>query len=126
MRRLIPLAILLALPACRDYDRYHYVASEKGLMPADSFAKYGTDQAISMAIGREFAKAHSGDTPADFAKQADAAVAYAKKFSQVTTIKADTLGYRLVVTFNDGWTNQITPVTDGKDPDQTVGLPKGS
>jgi hypothetical protein len=126
MRRLILLSMLLALAACRDYDRYGYVASQKGLMPADDYARYGTDQAISMAIGREYAKAHSGIKPADLAKQADAAIAYAKKFAQVTSVVPDTLGYRLVVTFTDGWVTQVTPVTDGKSGDETANLPKGS
>ena len=124
MRRLIPLALLLALPACRDYDRYGYVASEKGLMAPDQYAKYGPDQAISMAIGREFAKGYAGRTPEGFAKQAGAALAYAHKFSQVKEISADTLGNRLVVTFADGWTTQVTPITDGKSGDETANLPK--
>jgi hypothetical protein len=125
MRRLVPLALLLVFAACRDYDRYQYVAGQKGLIAPDEYAKYGPDQAISMAIGREFAKAHSTDDPAGFAKQADAALAYAKKFTQVAKITADTLGFRLVVTFADGWTTQVTPVADGKSGDETTNLPKG-
>jgi hypothetical protein len=125
MRRLIPITLLLALVACRDYDRYGYVSSQKGLMSADEYAKYGPDQAIAMAIGREFGKGYAGRTPEGFAKQADAALTYAKKFAQVKGVAADTLGYRLVVTFADGWVTQVTPITDGKRGDETANLPKG-
>jgi len=124
MRRLVLVPLLLALAACPSYDRYKYVSSQKGLMSPDQFARYGPDQAIAMAIGREFGHAHSGDSPADFARQAGVALDYAKKFPQVKSIAADTLGYRLVVTFTDGWTTQVTPITDGKRGDQTSDLPK--
>jgi len=30
-----------------------------------------------------------------------------------------------VITFADGWTSQVTPITDGKSGDDTPGLPKG-
>ncbi len=40
-------------------------------------------------------------------------------------VAADTLGYRLVVTFADGWVTQVTPITDGKRGDETANLPKG-
>lgn len=125
MRRLIPITLLLAIVACRDYDRYGYVSSQKGLMSADEYAKYGPDQAIAMAIGREFGTGYAGRTPEGFAKQADAALTYARKFAQVKGVAADTLGYRLVVTFADGWVTQVTPITDGKRGDETANLPKG-
>lgn len=125
MRRLIPITLLLALVACRDYDRYGYVSSQKGLMSADEYARYGPDQAIAMAIGREFGKGYAGRTPEGFAKQANTALMYARKFAQVKGVAADTLGYRLVVTFADGWVTQVTPITDGKRGDETANLPKG-
>jgi hypothetical protein len=125
MRRLLPFSLLFVLAACPSYDRYGYVTSQKGLLPADEYAKYGPDQAIAMAIGREFAKGYAGRDSAGFAKQADFALAYAKKFPQVAKITADTLGHRLVVTFADGWTTQVTPITDGKRGDATTNLPKG-
>jgi hypothetical protein len=126
MRRVIPwILVAAALTACPSYDRYQYVSSEKGLISPDAYAKFGPDQAIAMAIGREFGKAYAGRDSADFAKQAGAAVEYAHKFSQVKGVVADTLGYRLAVTFTDGWTTQVTPSTDGKRGDETVGLPKG-
>lgn len=124
MRRLVPIVLALTLAACPSYDRYPYVSSGKGLMPPDEYAKYGPEQAIAVAIGREFGKAHSGESAADYGKQADAAMAYAKKFPQVKTVTADSLGYRLVVTFQGGWTTQVVPIADGKSGDETAGLPK--
>jgi hypothetical protein len=125
MRRLLPvLALTLGVAACPTYDRYKYVASEDGLLSADAYAKYGPEQAISMAVGREFGKAHSDATPAGFAAQADAALAYAKKFPEIKSIVPDTLGYRLTVTFASGWVSQVTPISDGKSGDETAGLPK--
>lgn len=126
MRRLVPISLVIMLAACPSYDRYGYVASQKGLMAADDYARYGPEQAISVAIGREFAKASGAHDLAGFAKQADAALAYAKKFSQVKSITADTLGHRLVVTFTDGWATQVSPITDGKSGDETANLPKGN
>lgn len=125
MRRLLPLSLLFLLAACPSYDRYEYVSSQKGLMSADDYAKYGPEQAISMAIGREFGKAYTTRDSMGFRKQADAALTYAKKFPQVEGVTADTLGHRLVVTFADGWVTQVTPITDGKSGDETVNLPKG-
>ena len=125
MRRLVPLlALTLGIAACPTYDRYKYVAGQDGLMSADEFAKYGAEQAISVAVGREFGKAHGAETPEGFAKQADAAVAYARKFSDIKSIAADTLGHRLTVIFASGWSSQVTPITDGKSGDETAGLPK--
>lgn len=123
MRRLALAAAVLSLTACPTYDSYKYVASEKGLMAPDEFAKYGPDQAIAVAIGREFGTAYAGRDTLSLAKQADAAVAYGKGFAQVQGIVADTLGHRLVVTFADGWSAQVTPITDGKRGADTPGLP---
>ncbi|HEX3927853.1 MAG TPA: hypothetical protein VHW65_07640 [Gemmatimonadales bacterium] len=124
MRRLVPLCLLLLAAACRPYERYGYVTSERGLMEADKFASYGPDQASAVAIGREYGKGFAGLNPTAYARQADAAVTYARKMPQVRTIVVDTLGHRLVVTFASGWTAQITPIMDGKSGDETPGLPK--
>ncbi len=124
MRRLVPSALLLlAAAGCRPYQSYGYVTSEHGLLPADQFASYGPDQATAVAIGRAFGKAYAGLDPAGYAKQAAAAISYARKFPSVDSISADTLGHRLVVKFASGWTAQITPIMDGETPDQTPGLP---
>lgn len=125
MRRYLPVVCLVLLAACPQYDRYGFVSTEKGLLPGDEYAKYGPEQAISVAIGREFGQAYHGRDSADYIRQADAAVAYAKKFPAVKNVVADPIGYRLVVTFADGWSSQINPITDGKNPDATVNLPKG-
>ena len=124
MRRYAPLALVALLAACPTYDSYKYAAGQDGLMSADDYAAYGPEQAIAMAVGREFGKGEAGSTPDGFAKQADAALTYAKKFPQIKTITADTLGHRLVLTFADGWSTQVTPITDGKSGDETKGLPK--
>ena len=124
MRRLTAFSLVLLLAACPSYDRYSYVASQKGLLAADDYAKYGPDQAIAVAVGREFAKGFAGKTPEGFAQQADAALSYARKFPQLKGVTADTLGHRLVLTFVDGWTTQVTPITDGKTGDATANLPK--
>ena len=126
MRRLAPLTLMLVLAACPSYDRYGYVTSEKGLMQPDIYAKYGPDQAIAVAVGREFAKGFAGNNAEGFAKQADAALSYAKKFPQLKGVAADTLGHRLVLTFTDGWVTQVTPITDGKRGDETANLPKAN
>ena len=125
MRRLIPFSLLVVLTACPSYDRYGYVSSEKGMMNPDDYAKFGSDQAIAVAVGREFAKGYVNNTLDGYGKQAEAAMAYARKFSQLKSITADTLGHRLVLTFADGWTAQVTPLTDGKRGDDTPNLPKG-
>jgi hypothetical protein len=115
MRRLVPLALLALTTACPTYDRLPYVSSDDGLMAADEWAKYGPEQAIAVAIGREFAD-----------DDAARAIAYSKKFPQVTGIEADSLGHRLVVTFASKWSTMVTPLTDGKRGDETVGLPAGT
>ena len=125
MRRMLPLIAIVGLAACPSYDRYGYVTSQKGLLAPDEYAKYGPDQAIAVAVGREFARGFAGKSADDFAKQADAALGYARKFPQLSKATADTLGHRLVLTFADGWTTQVTPITDGKSGDETANLPKG-
>lgn len=113
MRRLVPLALIALLAACPSYDPTPYLSSQDGLMNADEWAKYGPQQAIAVAVGRKFADAK----PA-------AAVEYAKTFPQVASVEADSLGNRLVLTFSNNWTAQVTPITDGKSADETPGLPK--
>lgn len=113
MRRLALLAVLFTAVACRTYDSGKYVAEQDGLMPADDFAKYGPEQATATAIGREFARAG-----------ADSAEAYAKASKLVTAVGVDSAGHRLVITFASGWVAQVNPITDGKAPAETPGLPK--
>jgi len=54
-------ALLLGATACRTYEAYPKLASQKGLVPADQFAAYGREQAEAVAIGRELAVAHHGE-----------------------------------------------------------------
>lgn len=112
MRRFTPIALVALLAACPTYDAAKYVRDQDGLMSADEYAKYGPEQAIAMAIGREFAQDGG----------AAGAVEYAKKFPTVKTIEVDSLGNRLVVHFVGGWRTQVTPITDGKRGDDTAGL----
>lgn len=125
MRRFVLAAAVLLLTACPTYDSYKYVASEKGLMSADDFARYGPDQAVAIAVGREFGAAYSGRDSASLAQQVETAASYARGFASVREVVADTLGHRLVVTFADGWAAQVTPITDGKRGADTPGLPSG-
>ena len=37
----------------------------------------------------------------------------------------DTIGYRLTVTFKNGWRAAVVPIADGKAPEATPNLPGG-
>ncbi|HET7599860.1 MAG TPA: hypothetical protein VFK09_06185 [Gemmatimonadales bacterium] len=125
-RTLAAAALVLALGACRDYRYYPKLSSEKGLVPADQWAMYGREEAQAVAIGREFAQAKQGSSPADFAKQTAAAAAYARTMPDVRDVKADTLGHWLTVTFKSGWRLGIDPIDDGKRGAETPNLPPGA
>ena len=112
MRRLVPLLLVATLAACPSYDMKPYVSSQDGLMNADEWAKYGPEQAMAVAIGREYGQ-HDAAT----------AAAYGKKFAPVDSISVDSLGNRLVVHFKDGWAAQVNPIDDGKAGAETAGLP---
>jgi len=111
------VASVVLLGACRDYNSQRHVANQQGLIPADQFARYGREQAIVMAIGREFARPYNSGPEA----QAEVAIAYARnRFGKdITDISADPLGNRLVVTFKSGWRTAIVPINDGKTGDET-------
>lgn len=111
MRRLVPLLLVATLAACPSYDPEPYLTDQDGLMDADEWAKYGGEQAMAVAIGREFGQ-HDAAT----------AAAYGKKFTPVDSITVDSLGSRLVVHFKGGWNAQVNPITDGKNGDETAGL----
>jgi hypothetical protein len=114
-RRLLPLLLLAALAACRDYGYYQPIASQKGLVPADQFASYGREQAISVAIGREFARPYNSGSGV----QMQVAMTYAKKFPDVIEVTGDSLGHRLTVRFKNGWRIAVVPIDDGKRGDDT-------
>jgi hypothetical protein len=124
MRVCLGLVLLfLSLAACRDYDLDSRLVGQDGLVPAAQYARYGREQAQEIAIGREFAHAHRGSSPAQLAEQAKAAVAYARTLPDVADVKADPLGLLLTVRFKSGWRTMTAPIDDGKRGAETVGLP---
>ena len=125
-RILILLVAAAVLGGCRDYHFYPRVSQQDGYVPPDQFARYGREQAQQVAIGREFAAAYRGDTPADRAAQARDAIAYASKLPDVRNVTADSLGYRLTVEFASGWRVAVLPIDDGKRGSETPGLPTGA
>jgi hypothetical protein len=106
-----------ALGACRDYQFTRHVANQDGLIPPDQFARYGREQAISVAIGREFGRPYNSGPDA----QAEIAISYARsKFAKdIESISADGQSNRIVVTFKSGWRTAIVPIKDGKSGDET-------
>ena len=116
------LVLLLPLVSCRSYDYYSRLTSQRGLTPPDQFARYGREQAEAVAIAREFGKAYQGNTPEGFAKQAQAAVRYAKTLPDVVEVTPDPLGNRLTIRFKSGWREAVNPIDDGKRGSDTPGL----
>jgi hypothetical protein len=114
---LLTLLLATTLGACRDYQYQGHVSSQAGLIPADQYAQYGREQAIVVAIGREFARPYNSGPQA----QTDIAITYARNTfsSDIVAISADPLGHRLVVTFKSGWRTAIVPIADGKTGEQT-------
>jgi len=109
---------VLSLGACRGYTYDSHIASQGGLLPADVYARYGREQAISVALGREFARPYNSGP----ATQVDVVTNYARaKFpDDVTGILADAQGSLLTVTFKSGWRSTVVPINDGKTGDQTA------
>ena len=119
----IALCLLLALPACRGYDYQSRISKPDGFVPGDQMARYGREQAQSVAIARAFAAARSGDSPDALAAQADSAVRYARTLPDVVNAVADPLSSRLTVQFRSGWIDGIVPLDDGKKAAETPGRP---
>ncbi|MGE0353725.1 MAG: hypothetical protein AB7I33_07915 [Gemmatimonadales bacterium] len=116
MKRLAVAAVtLLLIGACRNYRFQDHISVQDGLIPADEYATYGRNQAIAVAIGREFARPYNSGAGA----QARVAMEYARKFPDVVNIQADTIGYRLTVQFKNGWRVGVVPINDGRTGDET-------
>lgn len=122
IRRFGSCLAFAAVAACRSYQYEPKLTDQDGLVPPDQFARYGKEQAEAVAIAREYGKAAQGDTPEALAKQADAAMAYARTLPEVATIVSDPQGRRLTVTFKSGWREGIAPIEDGKSGSETPGL----
>jgi hypothetical protein len=108
---------IAALGGCRDYQLTKQVGIQDGLIPPDQFARYGREQAISVAIGREFGRPYNSGVDA----QAEVAINYARnKFAKdIEVIMADPQSNRIVVTFKSGWRTAVVPIQDGKTGDDT-------
>jgi hypothetical protein len=108
---------LAALGGCRDYQSTRHLADQAGLVPADQFARYGREQAIVVAIGREFGRPYNSGPDA----QAEVAINYARnKFGKdIEMISADPQSNRIVITFKSGWRTAVVPIKDGKAGDDT-------
>jgi len=118
--------LFLLTTGCPGYDRYDRVVDQDGLVPADQFAAYGTEQAQAVAIGRAFGSAYTGDALAARARQIDAAVTFARQQRDVAGVVADTTASLLTVTFSSGWRKAIIQIHDGVPAEMTVGLPPGN
>ena len=121
-RRMGILLPFVLLAGCRPYDFGSRLTSQKGLIPPDQYARYGKEQAEAVAIAREFGRADQGHDPEALARQADAAMRFARTLPDVADIGADPLGYRLTVRFASGWRVAVNPVNDGKSGPETPGL----
>ncbi len=114
---LLTALAIAPMGGCRDYQYTRHVSDQKGLIPGDQYARYGREQAITVAIGREFARAYNSGAEA----QVDVAINYARNsFAQdIVDISGDPQGNRLVVTFKSGWRTAIVPIKDGKTGNDT-------
>jgi hypothetical protein len=115
MTRSFVVAVLVMMVAsCRSYDLHSRLTSQRGLIPADQYARYGREQAEEIAIGREFGHAGRGTSAEDLIKQPAAALNYARTLPDVADIKADPLGLLLTIRFKSGWRTMTTPIKNGK------------
>jgi hypothetical protein len=123
MRRFVCVLMLPLLGACPGYDRYGHVAEQDGLIPPDQFARYGTEQAQAVAIGRALGASYTGADLEARGLQVGQASEYARTLPDVVAVVADTQATLLTVTFRSGWRKAVLPINDGVAPNQTPGLP---
>jgi hypothetical protein len=117
------LCLLLTLAACRGYDYQSRISQPDGFIPGDQMARYGREQAQSVAISRAFAAARNGNSPEALKAQADSALRYARTLPDVADAVADPLSNRLTVQYRSGWIDGVVPLDDGKSAAETPGLP---
>ena len=117
------LCLLLTLAACRGYDYQSRISDPNGFIPGDQMARYGREQAQSVALSRAFAGARTGTTPEERAAPAHSALRYARTLPDIANAVADPLSHRLTVQFRSGWIDGIVPLDDGKSAAETPGLP---
>jgi hypothetical protein len=122
----IAALLLMGLASCRSYDFRSRLTSQRGLIPADQYARYGREQAQDIALAREFGHASKGTSSEELMKQAEAATSYAKSLPDVADVKADPLGLLLTIRFKSGWRTMTTPIKNGKRGAETTGLPGGA
>ncbi|MBM4187923.1 MAG: hypothetical protein FJ206_11515 [Gemmatimonadetes bacterium] len=113
--------VVLSALACRPYDLRSTVQDQAGLIPAAQYARYGSEQAKVMAIGRALGQWDGGQGVEARATQVTKAADYARSLPGVASVVADTLGYRLTVTFASGWRTAVLPIADGVTPEDTPG-----
>lgn len=124
MYRVLGIVCLAVLASgCRTYDRYSRVTDDDGMVPADVFARFGTEQAQAVAIGRALGTGYTGTDSAQVTRQVEQAANYAKGLPDVVDVQADPAAWLLTVTFRSGWKKAIVPIHDGVAADQTPGLP---
>ncbi len=110
MRPILVLGALALTAACRPYDLQSTLVNQDGLVPADRFAKYGTEQAQVIQIGRALGQWEGGTTPEARAIQVTKAADFAKTLPGIQSVTVDTLGYRLTVRFASGWRTAVLPI----------------
>jgi hypothetical protein len=103
-----------ALTSCRDYDLHSRLTSQRGLVPADRFARYGREQAEEMAVARELGTALQHSSSSDLTRQVDEAASYARSLPDMADVQADPAGLRLTLRFKSGWRTMVVPIEDGK------------
>lgn len=124
MTRALPLlALSLLLTACPTYDEYPKLSDQAGLVDADTYARYGREQAQAMAVAREYAHFHRGDSRAELQAAAESTLAYARTLPDIAEAHADSLGHRITLQFRSGWRTMVNPVADGKRGAETPNLP---
>jgi hypothetical protein len=121
----VVVLLVMVLASCRSYDLSSRLTSQRGLIPADQYARYGREQAEEIAIAREFGHASRGTSPQDLTKQVEATSSYARTLPDVADVKGDPLGLLLTIRFKSGWRTMTTPIKNGKRGAETMGLPGG-